>query len=95
MLTRDSSTISDLLQSSYNTLSHIIAITGGTFESAESGMVWRNLMTHNVASILALRGQAARCTICPLFKGEGEDWVSLKPVWLQDSKGLEGSISKM
>lgn len=45
---------------------HTISITGRAFESAESGIVWRNLMTH-IASILALHSQAARCTICPLF----------------------------
>lgn len=68
MLTRDSSTISDLLQSSQYTLTHIFAITGGAFESAQSRMVWRNVMTYNVTSILVLPGYAATCTICPLFK---------------------------
>lgn len=53
-----------------HTHTHTIPITGSVFESADSGMVWRDLMTHNVASILVLHGQATRCTICPLFKGE-------------------------
>lgn len=77
MLTRDCSAISDLLQDSQNTHAHTIPITGSAFESAKSWLVWRNLMTHNVASILALPGQATRCTICPLFKGERGAWVAL------------------
>lgn len=44
---------------------HTIPIKDKAFESAESEMVWRNLMTHNVASILALHSQTTRCTICP------------------------------
>lgn len=66
---------------------HTFPITGSAFESAESGPVWRNLMTHNVASILALHGQATRCTICPLFKGEKEgrvlgfEWPLKHPDW--------------
>lgn len=73
---------------SEHTHTHTIPITGNAFESAESGVVWRNLMTHNVASILALHGQATRCTICPLFKEEGGAWVALKPVRLQESKRM-------
>lgn len=42
-----------------------IPITDETFESAESEMVWRNLMAHNVSSILVLYSQTVRCTICP------------------------------
>lgn len=44
---------------------HTIPIKDEAFDSAESERVWRNLMTHNVASILAPHSQATRCTICP------------------------------
>lgn len=83
MLTRDSSTISDLLQGSQNTLAHIIPITGSAFESAQSAVVWRNLMTYNVASILALPSQAARCTICPFIQRRKGGLSVPKLVWLR------------
>lgn len=74
---QDSSTIPDLLRSSQNTLTHIIAIISSAFDSAESGMVWKNLMMYNVTSIYSIPGQASRCTTCPLFKGERGLWSPL------------------
>lgn len=57
----------------YGNSEHTLPIKDEAFESAESEMMWRNLMTHNVVSILAVHSQTTRCTICP--SGELE-WPS-------------------
>lgn len=88
MLTRDCSTISDLLLGSKNTHTPhsyywlclwISTVRGGVEEFND---------TQCRFNFSVPQPQLPRCTICPLFKGERGAWVALKPVWLPVTEGV-------